>query len=173
MPTDPEGVRGLSPFYESILRGDAAFAAQDYDGASGEYAAAIKSAPKNPLGHLRQAQLALRTEKWELAREAALSAERFAEDPVRRAQALSLVSMVDERRGALDAASKSWEKAAALSAADASGARVVAPVHWETARERQRVIEVRKKQLAQYQEVKQRIEQRLQEAEQSAADNAD
>src|SRR5690606_333784 len=47
---DPEGIKGISPYWEAINRGDAQFAAQNFEGAAQEYRSAITKKPKNPLG---------------------------------------------------------------------------------------------------------------------------
>ena len=41
VPTDPNGVRGISPAWQAIARGDAAFLAKDYVAAVKEYQAAV------------------------------------------------------------------------------------------------------------------------------------
>lgn len=57
---DPRGVKGISPFWESINKGDRAFNAHDLDAAIAAYQDATTREPQNALGHYRmgEAQLA-------------------------------------------------------------------------------------------------------------------
>src|SRR5690606_13092193 len=43
---DPEGIKGISPYWEAINRGDAQHAAQNFEGAAKEYRSAITKDPK-------------------------------------------------------------------------------------------------------------------------------
>lgn len=59
-PIDPAGQRGISPFMIKVLKGNAAYAARDFQTSIAAYREAIQEDAENPLGHymLGQAQLA-------------------------------------------------------------------------------------------------------------------
>src|SRR5690606_30116117 len=78
-PRDPAGVTGISPFWESVNKGDAAFLAQDLTAAANHYQAAIIQSPKDPIGHLRMAELSLKQNELARASEFITAALRFAD----------------------------------------------------------------------------------------------
>src|SRR5690606_25233353 len=90
---DPEGIKGISPYWEAINRGDAQHAAQNFEGAAKEYRSAITKDPKNPLGHLRMTELSLKLGELIQAREFVESALRYAgPEPRQQAQASFLLA---------------------------------------------------------------------------------
>lgn len=72
---DPEGLTGVSSFWEKLAKADGVAAARDFNAAIALYREAIAESPQNPLGHYRVGQaltLAANLEKAELAYAAAL-----------------------------------------------------------------------------------------------------
>src|SRR5688572_23727320 len=106
---DPKGVKGISPFWEAIKKGDNSAIARDFDGAIAAYREAIQSQPQNPMGHYRlgEAQLAKGDQKEaELAWGAGL---RFADkDPVMKAKLLFVLADLRERQKSHDEANTRW-----------------------------------------------------------------
>lgn len=183
---DPQGRRGISPFWEELRKGDHAFLARDHERAFGHYRQATTLDPKNAEGHLRMAEAQIVLGQLLEARESLDAALRFAgENGVQRARASFLLADVAERRGAWDEALTAWR--AYLALADAapsstsaepakrpttkkakSAPRAEAPrIYTRVAQERIARVEARKQALAENEEVRKRIAERLQEAEQS------
>src|SRR5262245_4117191 len=50
---DDKGIKGISPFGETVKKGDNADVARDFDGAISAYREAIQKQPQNPMGHYR------------------------------------------------------------------------------------------------------------------------
>ena len=116
IPKDPNGIQGISPFWESIHRGDAAYAAHNYEQCEAEYKAAITSQPQKAIGHLRMAELSWKQAKWEQAQEFAVAALRFSQDDLRSKIAAShLLALINESQLQLEAAQKNWEEYKELS----------------------------------------------------------
>lgn len=194
---DPAGLRGISPFWEELRRGDAAFLARDHERALGHYRQATTLAPQNGEGHLRMAEAQMVLGQLLEARESLSAALRFAgDDGVQRARASFLLADVAERRGAFDEALAAWQAylllaeekpnapAAPVSTPNASrktssarkdGATAEpspAPrIYTDVARGRIERIEARKQAQADAEEVRKRIAERLQEAEQRLQDS--
>jgi TolA-binding protein len=164
---DPKGVKGISPFWEAIKKGDSAILARDFDGAIAAYREAIQSQPQNPMGHYRlgEAQLAKGDQKEaELAWTAGL---RFADrDAVMKAKLLFVLADLRERQKNHDDATTRWAAyGVAASAKDAKG-------YPATAEDRKKRIATVKELATQYADVKVRIEKRLKEAEEAARKSA-
>jgi len=164
---DPKGVKGISPFWEAIKKGDNAVLARDFDGAIAAYREAIQSQPQNPMGHYRlgEAQLGKGDQKEaELAWNAGL---RFADkDPVMKAKLLFVLADLRERQKSHDEATTRWTdygKAASDKAAKGYPA---------TPEDRKKRIATVKELATQYADVKVRIEKRLKEADETARKNA-
>jgi len=172
VPKDPTGVRGISPFWEAVNRGDAAFIAQNLDGAASEYRAAITSAPKNSVGHLRMAELSLKQGELTQAQEFISSAIRFSGGALHlEAQAKFLLAMLREAQGATDDALDSWRAYKALAAKVPANAPpqskgpLPARVYSATADTRLAALETRKKLEADYLSVKERIKKNVDAAD--------
>jgi tetratricopeptide (TPR) repeat protein len=162
-PAPKPGVLGVGPFWNAIDKGDAAYVARDFEGAIKEYRTAIEKEPSNPMGHYRlgAAQLA----KGDLA-EAELSWQgglRFAaKDPKVRAKLLFVLADLRERQRNQDEAIARWKEYAQhlQSQPEAKGFPA-------TAVEREKRLTVWKQLNADSLLVKERIEKRLKETEES------
>lgn len=152
---DPNGITGVSPFREVLVRGDARYVARDYEGALAEYRAAIALDPKNPLGHLRVFELEWKRGQLPAAEEALAAAERFggAEVAVLLRVAFGR-ALVAEDKGELEAASKHWENFEKLAAGQPSAVAA----HVNTAVERRKVIAARLEAVKTGKLVKERVE---------------
>jgi tetratricopeptide (TPR) repeat protein len=105
------GVKGISPFWEGIHRGDAAFIARDLPEAIAAYREAITEQPQNALGHYRIAEAQIAAAELKDADEAIASGLRFANnDPDLKAKLLFLLADLRERQKSYDAASKCWSE---------------------------------------------------------------
>ncbi|GEM_PF-1578976 len=185
---DPQGVQGISPFWEAMNQADGLFAAQDFVGAGAKYQSAIALAPQNPLGHLRMAELMIKQNELARAQEFVTAALRLSNDSMRyKAQASFLLAELRERQRASDDALDSWAAYKALHAqllqAQTQKAPTSAPalpptapqgplppqIYVQTASLRIQAITHAKQLTVDYSVVKERIAQRLAEAEESAA----
>lgn len=160
---DPAGRKGISPFWERLSKGDAAYLARDFPAAVAAYREAITALPKNPLGHYRmgQAQVA----KGDLAEaEAAYDAGlRFAEsEPVFKAKLLFVVADLAERQKNYDQAVARWKTYAEFVDAKSESKGFAA-----TATERQKRITEWVQISQQSAQVRERAEKRLQPTEPS------
>lgn len=177
---DPQGRRGISPFWEELRKGDHAFLARDYEAAFGHYRQAATLDPRNAEGHLRMAEAQIALGQLLEARQSLEAALRFAgQDGVQRARASFLLADVAERRGAWDEALTAWRAYLALAPSTLSSTSTDSPqakpasvtqaprIYTQVAEQRIVRIQARKQALAENEEVRKRIAERLQEAEQS------
>lgn len=165
---DPRGIKGISPFWESLKLGDSAYLARDYENAIGQYQDAISKDPQNPLGHLRVAETQFQLQKFPEALQAADAAKRFGQsDPNLQAKALFLIAMIHETQGELDQANEAWKAYQAFAQQQPK-----AKVHQRTPPERQKRIQTAKQLKEDYAAVKERIAKHLKEAEDKAKKNA-
>lgn len=165
---DPKGVRGISPFWEAIKKGDDAFAARDHAGAKNQYQEAIRSQPQHPMGHYRMGEVELTGGNLKGAEESWQSALRFAGgEPTLKAKVLFVLADVKERQRALDEARNGWNayEGFAKVATDAKTYPATPP-------ERLKRIEDVKKLEVEYAPVKERIALRLAEADKKASADA-
>ncbi len=168
VPRDPKGIKGISPFWESLRLGDNAYLARDYDLAIGQYRDAITKEPQNPIGHLRIAEAQLKKGELKDAEEAILAAKRFADkDPSMKARALFLAAMLQEQQRAFDAARAAWTEYQKFGEQQPK-----AKVYQRTVPERLKRIQTAKQLSEDYAAVKERIEKRLKEADEKAKKNA-
>ena len=159
---DPEGIRGISPFWEEVLKGDRAYVAKDYERATARFRDALKIEPKNPEGHLRLGQALFRSVGKGNATEAErswLEALGHAHNtPAAKTKALFLLADLSERKKAYEEATKRWksykEHALSLKAIKA---------YPKTADDRLRRIEEWQKLLVEYKAVRERIEKNARE----------
>ena len=172
VPRDPEGVRGISPFWESINKGSAAFLAQDLGGAADHFRAAITHSPKNPVGHLRMAEVSLKQKELDRAQEFISAALRFSENDLRqRIFAFFLLAELREHQFAHDDAIDAWKNYKALHAQLPSGQKdpkrgpKLPAVFVETADSRIAAIEARKKLETEYAAVRQRVQENIDKAD--------
>lgn len=165
---DPKGIKGISPFWEAIKRGDDAFAARDIDGAKAQYQEAIKAEPQNAWGHYRLGEAELTKGNLAEAEAEWQSALRFASGtPTLKAKALFVLADLKERQRQFEPAKTNWN-----AYADHAKAAPTAKTFPETPVERTKRIADWAKMEADYGPVKERIKQRLAEAEKKAAEDA-
>jgi tetratricopeptide (TPR) repeat protein len=165
---DPKGIKGISPFWEAVKKGDDALSARDVEGAKAAYQDAIKAQPQNPMGHYRMGEAELTKGNLKEAEESWQTALRFAgENAAVRAKVLFVLADVKERKRTLEEATNAWT--AYESHAKSAGAVKTYP---GTPTDRKKRIEDWKKLEADYAPVKERIKQRLEEAEKKAAESA-
>ena len=165
---DPKGVKGISPFWEAIKKGDDAIAARDIDGAKAAYQEAIRTEPQNPMGHYRMGEAELAKGNLKEAEAVWQSALRFAgENAALKAKVLFVLADVKERERSLEEATNGWN---AYMAHAKSATQV--KTYPDTPTDRLQRIETWKKLETDYAAVKERIRQRLEEAEKKAAESA-
>lgn len=171
-PRDPKGITGISPFWESVNKGDAAFLAQDLDGATKHYQTAITGAPKNPLGHLRMAEVSLKQNELARAQEFVMAALRFSDKDFRaKASASFLLAQVRERQATPDDAKEAWNTYKALdrqlpAEKPKSDKGPRAPhIYVETADSRITAIDAKKKLDEEYAAVRERIQANIDKAD--------
>lgn len=128
VPTDPENKRGISPFWQQVLLGDGAAIAHDFSTAKSYYQAALTSDPKNPVGHLRLAEVSLKENQLEHVAEYIASALRFSVGNDRLTlQSLFCAAVYQEKKGALADAIIAWTKYRAQALAAQAAAKKAAP----------------------------------------------
>lgn len=165
---DPKGIKGISPFWEAIKKGDDAFAARDIDGAKAQYQEAIKAEPQNPMGHYRLGEAELMKGNMADAEADWQSALRFSgQVPTLKAKVLFVLADLRERQRQLDQATTAWH-----AYADNAKATPTAKTFPETPPDRIKRIDDWKKLENDYAAVKERIKARLAEAEKKAAEDA-
>lgn len=165
---DPNGVKGISPYFELILKGDRAYVARDFDGAIAAFRDAVQAAPQNALGHYRlgAAQLAKGDQKE--AEAAFVNGLRFVgKDASLRGKLLFALADLRERQQNSDEAIGRWKEYArnAEESPEAVSYRA-------TATERLARNEARKQNVADSTAVKERIAKRLKEAEEASRKSA-
>jgi tetratricopeptide (TPR) repeat protein len=160
---DPKGIKGISPFWEALKKGDNAFVARDFDGAIAAYRDAITAEPQNALGHYRAGEAQIAKGDLKEAEAAFASGLRFVgNDSMLKAKLDFAVADLGERKKAYDDAIAKWTEYETFTTAqpDAKG-------YPATGTERKKVVEAWKKISADSVEVKARIDKRLQEADAS------
>jgi tetratricopeptide (TPR) repeat protein len=166
---DDAGIKGISPFWETLKKGDNAYVARDFDGAISAYREAIQKQPQNPMGHYRigEAHLAKGDEKE--AEAAFVAGLRYTgKDHSLRTKLLFVLADLRERQKAYDEATDGWAKYEAA----AREAQQKAKTFPGTAVERKKRITEWKKLLDDYGAVKDRIAKRLSEADDKARKSA-
>jgi TolA-binding protein len=165
---DPKGIKGISPFWELIKRGDDAIVARDFDSAIQAYRDALTKEPQNPMGHYRMGEAQLLKGDMKEARAAWESAKRFAgEQHALKAKILFVLADLSERERELADATNGWTGYAQLAKQHPE-----AKTYPNSAADRQKRIEIWKKLEVAYAPVKERIEKRLKEVDENAAKNA-
>jgi tetratricopeptide (TPR) repeat protein len=158
---DPRGIKGISPFWEALKKGDSAFIARDFDGAIAAYREAITAEPQNALGHYRAGEAQIAKGDLKEADAAFVSGLRFVgNDSMLKAKLEFAVADLRERQKTYDDASAKWTEYETFTNAqpDAKG-------YPASGTERKRVVEAWKKVSADAAEVKARIDKRLKEAD--------
>jgi len=165
---DPQGIKGISPFWENVNKGDAAYVARDYDGAIAAYKEALSTDPQNPLGHYRMGEAHLAKNEFDKAEFDWQAALRFAVQDARlRAKILFVLADLRERQQKLTEAKDGWSTYEAN--LQGKQQQVGYP---HTAAERKKRIAAWADMKEQYAAVKERITKRLQEVDAEARKNA-
>jgi tetratricopeptide (TPR) repeat protein len=166
---DPTGRKGISPFWETLKKGDDAVAARDLDGAKAAYQDALRLDAHSSIVHYRLGEIELLKGNMKDAEADWDSALRFAaENPSEKGKALFVLADAKERQKQFEEETNRWNAYEALVKASPK-APALFP---DTAADRKKRI-VDKAQLeTDYGAVKERIKKRLEAAEKSAADSA-
>ena len=154
---------GTGPFWDAVIQGDAAYAARDFEGAIKAYRTAIEKDPNNPMGHYRLGETQLA--KGDLVEaEASWQAglRHAAKDAPMRAKLLFRLADLRERTRKHDDALAQWKEYATHAQASPDAKAFPA-----TAAERQKRLNEWKQLSADSLAVKERIEKRLKETEES------
>jgi tetratricopeptide (TPR) repeat protein len=165
---DPNGVKGISPFWVALASGDHAYIARDFDCAISDYRDAIAKAPRNALGHYRMGEAQLAKGDMNEAQNDWQSALRFVgNDFVLKAKILFVLADLKERQRDFDGAIAGWNLYLTLCKEHPEAKGFPA-----SAEDRIKVITQWKKLVVEYGAVKERIAKRLKEAEEKAKKNA-
>jgi len=158
---DPKGITGISPYMETINKGNAAYVAKDWDGAIAAYRDAIGKEASKPLAHYLLGETFVASGKLDDADKAWQEALKVAtgDDPV-HAKVLFVIADLRERQGKWDEAAAAWKEYGGFVASHPKANGYAA-----TATERDKVITTHKDLATKYAEVKKRIEMRQQEVQ--------
>jgi tetratricopeptide (TPR) repeat protein len=165
---DPQGVKGISPFWEALKKGDDLYVARDFDGAITAYRDAISKAPQNAMGHYRMGEAQLAKGELQEAEASWVSALRFVGGDLNlKAKILFVLADLRERQRSYDDAKERWGAYEQFAQQNAA-----AKTYPASAADRKKRIDTWKKMLEDYAAVKTRIEQRLKEADAKAKASA-
>lgn len=165
---DPQGLKGISPFWEALKKGDDLFVARDLDGALTQYKDAISKAPQNPLGHYRIGEAHLAKGDVQEAEASWVAALRYVgKDMSLKGKIMFVLADLRERQKSYDDAIERWTAYATFATQQTS-----VKMYPKTPPERKKKIDEWKKISAESAEVKKRIEARLKEVEAKAKKDA-
>jgi tetratricopeptide (TPR) repeat protein len=165
---DPRGIKGISPLWEAVKKGDNAYVARDYDGAIAAYKDAITKDPQNALGHYRVGEAHLAKGEMQEAEAAWTAGLRFVgANHALRAKLLFVLADLRERQKAHDDATSGWDKYEAFVREQPKSRG-----YPQTPPERKKRVAAWKKLSADYVDVKARIQKRLEEADEKARKSA-
>jgi len=165
---DPKGIKGISPFWEAIKKGDDALSARDVDGAKSAYQDAIKLEPQNPMGHYRLGEVELAKGNMKEAEQDWQTALRFSgQNGTIKGKVLFVLADAKERQKAYEEETNAWNAYEAH-----AKAQPTAKMYPETAADRKKRIVEWQQLLTDYGAVKDRIKQRLDEATKKANESA-
>jgi tetratricopeptide (TPR) repeat protein len=165
---DPKGIKGISPFWEAIKKGDDAVAARDLEAAKAAYQEAIKLDPHNGMGQYRIGEIELAGAHVKEAESVWDAALRFAgDDAGLKAKILFVLADAKERRRSFEEEKNGWNAYETHIKASPTAKSYPA-----SAADRKKRIDEWKQLEVDYGAVKERIKLRLQEAEKSAAASA-
>lgn len=166
---DPQGVKGISPFWEHLKKGDDLYVARDFDGAIAAYKDAITKEPQNPLGHYRIGEAHLAKNDTQEAETSWVAALRFVgKDHPLKAKILFVLADLRERQKSFDDATDRWNAYAQF-----AQQQPAAKAFPKTAEDRKGKIAGWTKLVSDYAAVKKRIEARLKEADAKAKKDAE
>lgn len=164
VPKDKDGIKGISPFWEAVNAGDSAYLARDFDGALAKYQDAVTKDPQNAIGHLRMGEVQLKQGKLKEAEQSLVAAVRFVGEAWRvRAKSFYLLAVLRERQGLVGPTVESWEAYRKLGEQHPE-----AKIYAETPPERIRRAKEADQLQKDYKAVKERIADRLAEAEEKS-----
>jgi tetratricopeptide (TPR) repeat protein len=154
---------GVGPFWDAVSKGDASYTARDFDGAIREYRVAIEKEPNNPMGHYRLGEAMLAKGDLNEAEQSWQNGLRFAEkDNALRAKLLFCLADLRERQRKPDEATGRWKEYG-----DHAQSHPDAKAFPATAVERQKRIAEWKQIQTDSAAVKDRIDKRIKETEES------
>lgn len=166
---DPQGVKGISPFWEQIKKGDDLYVARDFDGAIAAYKEAITKEPQNALGHYRIGEAHLAKNDTQEAETSWVAALRFVgNDHPLKAKILFVLADLRERQKSFDDATDRWNAYAQF-----AQQQPAAKAFPKSAEDRKGKIAGWTKLVSDYAAVKKRIEARLKEADAKAKKDAE
>ncbi len=165
---DPQGIKGISPFWEQLKKVDDLYVARDFDGAIAAYKEAITKEPQNPMGHYRIGEAHLAKNDTQEAETAWVAALRFVGgDHPLKAKILFVLADLRERQKSYDDATDRWNAYAQF-----AQQQPAAKAFPKSAEDRKGKIATWTKLVSDYAAVKKRIATRLQEADAKAKDDA-
>ena len=154
---------GVGPFWDAVSKGDAAYAARDFEAAIQSYRAAIEKEPNNPMGHYRLGEAMLAKSDMNEAEQSWQTGLRFVgKDEKLRAKLLFVLSDLRERQRNYDEAVGRWKEYEKHAQSQPEARAFPA-----TAVERQKRVAEWKQISADALAVKERIDKRLKETEES------
>lgn len=157
---DPKGLKGISPFWEHLKKGDNAYIARDFEAAIAAYRQAIAEEPQNALGHYRIGEAHLKKGDLQEAEAAWVAGLRFVgADAGLKAKLLFVLADLRERQKAHDDAVDRWTAYATHVQEKPESKGYPA-----TADERKKRVADWKKLLEEAKSVKERIAKRVEEA---------
>ncbi|MCC6216306.1 MAG: tetratricopeptide repeat protein [Polyangiaceae bacterium] len=157
---DPKGLKGISPFWEHVKKGDSAYIARDFEGAIAAYRQAIAEEPQNAMGHYRIGEAHLKKGDLPEAEAAWVAGLRFVGgDAALKAKLLFVLADLRERQKAHDDAVDRWTAYATHVQEKPESKGYPA-----TAEERKKRVADWKKMLEEAKVVKERIAKRVEEA---------
>jgi len=164
---DPEGKKGISPYMELIVKGNAAFVARDIPGAKAAFQEAIKSDPGMMLGFYQLGQTETEAGKLDDAEKTYESGLSKKGPDDLKAKLMFTLADLKERQHKWQAAKDAWASYAAFLQGNPKVKGFPA-----TATERMKQADRRMRDEVEYGKVKERIAKRIAEKEKEAADNA-
>jgi tetratricopeptide (TPR) repeat protein len=168
VPKDPQGIKGISPFWEFLKRGDDAYLARNFDAAIDAFQSALAKEPQNPLGHYRLGEALRASGRLDEAEKAWTKALQHAgRDAVLKAKVLFVLADLRERQQNYTEAAKAWAAYGRFVAQNQA-----ANGYPKSAGERKQRNEDYQRLVEQYVAVKARIEKRLREVDENARKNA-
>lgn len=164
---DPENKRGISPYMETIVKGQAAYVARDIPGAITAFQDAIKLDTEQMLGFYRLAEAQMESGKLDDAEATLQTAVSKRGPDDLKAKVLFLTAELRERQKRWQPAKDAWAAYSAFLAGNSKAHGFPA-----TAVERTKQIDKRMKDEIDYGAVKQRIQKRQAELQKEAEENA-
>lgn len=164
---DPDGVKGISPYWEAINKGDKAFAAREFPNAIAAYKDAIQKEPGYAMAYYRLGEAHVATGELKEAEADYNAALRYAgQEHTLKAKILFCLADLEERKKDYDGAVKKWSEYEEFARSQPE-----AKAYPATAVDRKEKIAAYQKLAEQYAAVKERIAKRLAEANDASRRN--